>query len=109
MPYKNPEMRRAALRKHYESHKQYYLDRNAKRVAEFYRIVHEAKDKPCMDCGVRYPPYVMDFDHRDPGTKKFNIALVNKISSVKALIEEIAKCDVVCSNCHRERTHCPLV
>lgn len=30
---------------------------------EHRRIVREAKSQPCADCGVRYPPYVMDFDH----------------------------------------------
>ncbi len=29
-------------------------------------IVREAKSVPCADCGVKYPYYVMDFDHRDP-------------------------------------------
>lgn len=56
-----------------------------------------------MDCGVHYPSYVMDFDHRDPSTKKGG---VGKFVSVgwKSLKEEIAKCDLVCANCHRERT-----
>lgn len=45
----------------------------------------------------------MDFDHRED--KKFNIAQLSKIASVEKLKEEIAKCDVVCANCHRIRTH----
>ena len=58
-----------------------------------------------MDCGKKYPPYVMDFNHR-PGEKK-----VGKISSMahsgrlSRLVAEITKCDVVCDNCHRGRTH----
>jgi len=63
--------------------------------------IDAAKDFPCMDCGISYPSYVMDFDHRDPKTKKIN---VGRARSLKAAKEEIAKCDLVCANCHRERT-----
>lgn len=66
-------------------------------------IVIEAKSKPCMDCRQSYPHYVMDFDHR--GDKKFSIGKRGSKISLRALLLEIAKCDVVCSNCHRERTY----
>ena len=59
---------------------------------------------PCMDCGVEYPPYVMDFDHRDPKDKDFTISANVRSKSLETLRQEIAKCDVVCANCHRERT-----
>lgn len=61
------------------------------------------KRKPCDDCGKRYPPYVMQFDHRDPAQKKFNLSRSDGKSKA-AVLEEIAKCDVVCANCHAERT-----
>lgn len=57
-----------------------------------------------MDCGQRFPPYVMDFDHRDPGKKVGNVASMAVGSSVERLMEEIEKCDIVCANCHRIRT-----
>lgn len=63
------------------------------------------KAKPCADCGVSYPYYVMDFDHRED--KAFNIG-AGRGRSLSSLEAEVAKCDVVCSNCHRERTHGPL-
>lgn len=47
----------------------------------------------------------MDYDHREGTDKKFNVAHASKAGSVVRLLEEIAKCDIVCSNCHRERTH----
>lgn len=65
-------------------------------------IICKAKDVPCKDCGQRYPSYVMDFDHLHD--KKFVIGSYTFVT-VEALLEEIAKCDVVCANCHRERTH----
>lgn len=57
-----------------------------------------------MDCKKRYPVYVMDFDHRDSTEKLLNISKVHQ-HGIQKLLSEIKKCDVVCSNCHRERTH----
>ena len=45
---------------------------------------------------------VMDLDHVR-GQKKFRLAAVKHVS-LETLEEEINKCDVVCSNCHRIRT-----
>lgn len=62
------------------------------------------KSVPCTDCGISYPPYVMDFDHRDPITKRNQVS--NLLGCSRHVIQtEIDKCDVVCANCHRERTH----
>lgn len=57
----------------------------------------------CMDCGYHAHPESLDFDHVR-GVKSFNMAQVGtrKMSSI---LEEIAKCDVVCANCHRVRTY----
>lgn len=68
------------------------------------RVTREARDVPCMDCGVEYPFYVMDFDHRDPSSKEFTVASMINLGSVEKIEKEISKCDVVCSNCHRIRT-----
>ncbi len=45
----------------------------------------------------------MDFDHVR-GKKLFNIAN-GRYRTWKSVIIEIAKCDLVCANCHRIRTH----
>jgi hypothetical protein len=64
------------------------------------------KDRPCADCGKRYPTYVMDFDHRDGTKKEHDIATMIVGGWAKEKIEEeIKKCDIVCSNCHRIRTY----
>lgn len=69
-------------------------------------IVRQLKDKPCTDCGTRYPHYVMDFDHRPGEQKVCNLTMATRRPLSEAQIRcEVAKCDVVCSNCHRERTH----
>jgi hypothetical protein len=69
--------------------------------------IRAAKNRPCADCGQEYPPYVMDFDHREGETKVCNVSALHaeRRVSMKKLLAEIAKCDLVCANCHRERTH----
>ena len=91
-------------RSHYQSNKRQYLDRNARTSARHRALTRSAKLRPCVDCGVQYPYYVMDFDHRDGETKSFILSDVSRVTS-KSLMREIEKCDVVCANCHRERTH----
>lgn len=78
---------------------------NARIRARNRQLVERAKDVPCVDCGVRYPSFVMDFDHVR-GEKRANVSqLAGTGASEEAILAEIAKCDVVCANCHRERTH----
>ena len=67
-------------------------------------LVDAYKDQPCMDCGNEYPSYVMDCDHRDPSQKLYSINDAAKRLSMQKLLDELAKCDVVCANCHRIRT-----
>jgi hypothetical protein len=68
-------------------------------------LVNKAKDKPCADCGVQYPYYVMQFDHLDRSQKSFTISTASRNGTTLArMVEEISKCDVVCANCHMERT-----
>lgn len=51
-----------------------------------------------------YPSVAMDFDHVS-GTKVAGLArLVNKCVTLAAIDAEIAKCELVCANCHRVRT-----
>jgi hypothetical protein len=55
---------------------------------------------PCVDCG-ETDPVVLEFDHlRD---KLGNISAMYG-HAWRSILAEIAKCDVVCANCHRRRT-----
>ena len=68
-------------------------------------FIQELKNKPCTDCKQVYPYYVMDFDHVR-GEKLFGISssIQNPVSMAR-LLAELDKCELVCSNCHRVRTH----
>lgn len=48
----------------------------------------------------------MDFDHREGTTKDRGGVCVNYHLSMKRMLAEIAKCDLVCVTCHRHRTYC---
>lgn len=106
MAYRNIDDRKAASKRHYEANKMYYLDRNRRYRKELSSIVNTIKENTaCNDCGKHYPYYVMDFDHLEGSEKLQIVSFLCKTGRIGAMKREIAKCEVVCSNCHRERTY----
>jgi hypothetical protein len=68
-------------------------------------FIDELKSAPCTDCGVTFPPECMDFDHiPEKGEKVAPVGHLFSSASQERLEAEIAKCELVCSNCHRIRT-----
>ena len=60
--------------------------------------------KSCEQCGID-DIRVLDFDHTDPADKKFSIArAINDCYAWEEILQEIKKCRILCSNCHRIRT-----
>ena len=90
----------------YTSHSEEHAVRTNKRRRVYMAKFRNIKSGPCVDCRVEYPWYMMDFDHL-PGTVKIgNVSdMIASEKSERLIMEEIAKCEVVCSNCHRERTY----
>lgn len=88
----------------YRKNKDEVLAASRARYKENLEYVSNIKSTtPCADCKKIYDPICMDFDHLDPSIK------LNKISELikghlKNVIDEMAKCEIVCSNCHRIRT-----
>ncbi len=82
--------------------------RNAQQVSEWRRRTKErlvaAHGGVCYDCKETFPPFVFDFDHRVPEEKEFGISTGMSISYNRQYAESL-KCDMVCANCHRMRTH----
>ena len=78
--------------------------RSANSGAKSSYIRQYKKSHPCLDC--KEPdPIVLVFHHRDQTTKLFTIgnAVGDNTITWEAFIAEIAKCDVVCANCHLRR------
>jgi hypothetical protein len=98
--------RAAYKQEHYAANRQRYID-NAHRRRE--RMVEERMaflvaflmEHPCMDCG-EPDPLVLEFDHLED--KEFGIAKGLRDRNWQSVLDEMAKCDVVCANCHRRRT-----
>lgn len=105
MAYKNKDDEREFKRKHYIKNKESVVESNKRRRKQNAKMVRGLKNKPCTDCHTKYPYYVMDFDHREGEEKLYEIAAIAYSTSTNKIIEEINKCDLVCSNCHRKRTH----
>ena len=58
---------------------------------------------PCVDCG-ETNPIVLEFDHVR-GEKITDVSsMLRKAFSPKKIVDEIAKCEVRCANCHRKVT-----
>lgn len=104
MPYADKARQKEYQRKHYRKHKAVYGKNQIKRRAGKAAFVNEVKDVPCVDCGIPYPYWIMDLDHVR-GSKKANISDLVRSGTLKDIKEEITKCEVVCANCHRERTY----
>jgi len=90
-------------RKHYDKNRERYIEQAKARKLELKELVRSLKDRPCEDCSKKYPFYVMQFDHVR-GKKIGNVATLIEKCNKQLLLDEIAKCDVVCANCHAERT-----
>ena len=59
-------------------------------------------EQGCQMCGIKgLPACCYDLHHRDPSTKEFDIG--KNLASLRAerIWKEVAKCDVICANCHR--------
>lgn len=60
---------------------------------------------PCADCGGCFPATVMEFDHRDPDTKRLNVSSTSlqRGISMGRMKKELTHCDYVCMVCHARR------
>ncbi len=107
MPWKDKDKQREAIRRHYYANREYYIQKAYKKRDTLRKRVYELKNvTPCADCKILYPSYVTDFDHIETRGKKLGTVsrLINS-GSTKQVEEEIAKCELVCANCHRARTY----
>jgi hypothetical protein len=100
---------RAYNKRYYKTHKADHNGRrhlnNTRRRKELSEIVTAKKHfVPCTDCRVPYPHWQMQFDHlRD---KHMDISsMVLRAYSLQRILDEIAKCEIVCANCHADRTY----
>ena len=75
------------------------VQRAKKKRKERHKLLAELKNVPCAACGMQYPAYAMQFHHVDPSTKSNDVSQM-LAGGLSILLEEVAKCVVVCANCH---------
>jgi len=91
----------------YENHKEEHLENVYGRKR---KVIQEAREfvwnflatHPCVECG-ETDPVVLEFDHIH-GKDKDIATMAGQGYSIKAITKEIAKCQVLCANCHRRKT-----
>jgi hypothetical protein len=93
-------------RAHYLANRDLYIRRARKRAIAVTRerialLIDYFRTHPCVDCR-ETDPLVLEFDHL--ADKAFTISEGLRDRSWTAIVEEMAKCEVVCANCHRRRT-----
>jgi hypothetical protein len=95
------------MREHYVANRAYYIAKARDQRLRDRQLMREylgaLKSVPCKDCSRMFPPWAMEFDHVN-GDKVLNVSDAARLGR-KRLLEEAAKCEIVCSNCHRLRTH----
>jgi hypothetical protein len=82
-----------------------YLARKTAYREEQIKLLANVRTVPCLDCGGTFPFFVMQFDHRDPIEKRYMVSQMVGRTGTERILAEVAKCDIVCTNCHRERTY----
>lgn len=103
-----PEERRVYDRKWYAKHKKRIHSKKRFQNLSWQKALRDwmrrMKQSPCKDCGQKFPPECMQFDHVR-GCKKASIAdLVSSSVAKEMILREIEKCELVCANCHAIRT-----
>lgn len=78
----------------------------AQKRAEKWSLVQSIKiQRGCADCGYNAHGVALQFDHMDEFDKKATVSnLIRSDYGWDTILAEIAKCEVVCANCHAIRT-----
>lgn len=109
MGYKNPEDQKKFHKEWYKRNRARLIEKAGRNNTLYKQRNREfiwdlKRNGNCLDCKGRFPPEAMDFDHTSDNKLKTIARMVSEAVSLKRIKEEIAKCDLVCSNCHRVRT-----
>jgi hypothetical protein len=80
--------------------------KHRKAMAGVLEELHLYKEKHgCFDCRNKFPHYILEFDHKPEFVKIDVVYRVLRNYGAEAAWAEVAKCDVLCANCHKMRTY----
>jgi transcription elongation factor Elf1 len=96
-------------RDYYHHNKEEHYERNRRQRNKIRSFIKAFKRKlKCEICGEK-DSRCLDFHHKNPRIKESAISRIFYLGwSVEHLKKEIAKCAVICSNCHRKKHICKL-
>lgn len=80
------------------------MTQKRERIAKLIEWMRQLKSKPCADCGEKFHPVAMAFDHVPGTAKRLDISTLVRRGSIGLARAEVAKCEIVCANCHAVRT-----
>ncbi len=106
MPFKDPkvakEKNREYQRKWYQNNSKTQQRRVQERQRRNRQWLYEYKKRECCEkCKISHPA-VLDFHHKPGEDKKFSLGDAIRLGfSLTKIKDEIAKCEIVCANCHR--------
>lgn len=89
----------------YSDRKEYIIKAVSKRRIKIKEMAVEYLGGKCIKCGYDKCIWALDFHHRDSKTKEFSISSYGHSRSWERVKAELDKCDLICSNCHRELHH----
>jgi hypothetical protein len=102
MPYKDPEKRRECRRKWYANNKSSEKEHVKKRKREIKQWFQKYKSGlKCKACGENHPA-IIDFHHTGEEKEHGISKMVAEGYSIERITEELNKCEILCSNCHRK-------
>jgi hypothetical protein len=91
----------------WKKRKEYYKQTVKETYSINIKLIHNEKLKRgCACCGYNASAYALDFDHIDASTKICDVARM-ATRNLDKIQKEIAKCQVLCANCHRIKTNDP--
>jgi hypothetical protein len=94
-----------AAAEHYRANRDSRSAHNKLRQGEFRAWYTGLKaGKPCTDCGRIFHPAAMHWDHLPGYDKSAPLGELVRHGSREQVLREIAKCELVCANCHAVRT-----
>ena len=101
MPYKDKAKNSELKRLRYQQTKELWRKRQIVSRNATKSYIWEIKKNSTCKCGVSHPAAI-DFHHRDPKEKDIDVSQMVSDKWSKTRIDiELAKCDIMCSNCHR--------